>query len=81
MPLPRAGVTIDVRFGNGGKNFVFYPFKQALTGDMKWTRFEFEFTTPENVGKVAMPYIGFYLNRYARGMVWLDHVEMTEVGK
>ena len=78
---PRAGVTIDVRFGNGGKNFVFYPFKQPLTGDMKWTRFEFEFTTPENVGKVAVPYIGFNLSRYAKGMVWLDHVEMTEVGK
>ena len=79
---PRAGFAVDVRFGNKGRNFVFYPFKQALTGTMDWTRFEFEFTTPPHVGGKQMPYIGFYLTRgVSNGMVWLDHVEMVEVKK
>ena len=47
---PRGGVTSDVRFGNGGENSVFHPFKQALNGNVEWTRFEFEFTTPDKVG-------------------------------
>ena len=78
---PKAGVTADVRFGCDGKYFVYYPFKQALRGDMDWTRFEFEFDTPQKVGNKVTPYIGFYLNRKATGKVWIDHVEMVEVKK
>ena len=78
---PRSGVTSDLRFGNGGRNFVFYPFKQPLTGDVNWTRFEFELTTPPDVGKVFTPYIGFYLHKKCTGTAWIDHVELVEVKK
>ena len=78
---PRSGVTSDLRFGNGGRNFVFYPFKQPLTGDVNWTRFEFELTTPPDVGKVFTPYIGFYLHKKCTGTAWIDHVELIEVKK
>ena len=59
----------------------FYPFQQPLTGNVKWTRFEFELTTPPNVGSKFVPYIGFYLNKRCTGKVWLDHVELVEVKK
>ena len=78
---PKGGVTADVRFGNGGTNFVFLPFKQPLTGNVKWTRFEFEFNTPAEVGKKTAPYIGFYLNKECKGTAWIDHVELVEVAK
>ncbi|MBR7138839.1 MAG: DUF4838 domain-containing protein [Lentisphaeria bacterium] len=78
---PRGGVTSDVRFGNGGENSVFHPFKQALTGDVEWTRFEFEFTTPDKVGAKTKPYIGFYLHKKCSGAAWIDHVELVEVKK
>ena len=46
---------------------------------MDWTRFEFEFTTPGNVGAKRSPYIGFNLNSKCKGRVWLDHIQLTEV--
>ena len=79
---PNAGFRSDLRFMNGGSNSVFYPFKQALRGTIPWTRFEFEFTTPENTGKTRNPYIGFYLDKNCKdGKVWLDHIELVEVKK
>jgi hypothetical protein len=79
---PKAGFRSDLRFMNGGAGSVFYPFKQALMGTIPWTRFEFEFTTPENTGKNRDPYIGFYLDKNCKnGKVWLDHIELVEVEK
>ena len=78
---PGSGITADVRFGNPGKNFVFYPFKQPLTGTMEWTRFEFEFTTPDKVGTQIKPYIGFYLHNKCTGSAWIDHIECVEITK
>jgi hypothetical protein len=78
---PGSGITADVRFGNPGKNFVFYPFKQPLTGTMNWTRFEFEFTTPDKVGTQIKPYIGFYLHNKCTGTAWIDHIECVEITK
>ena len=76
---PGAGVTVELRYNNGGKNPVYYPLKQPLRGTMDWTRFEFEFTTPGNVGAKRSPYIGFNLNSKCKGRVWLDHIQLTEV--
>lgn len=78
---PRGGFSSDIRFGCSGTYIVYYPFKQALTGDVEWTRFEFEFTTPANVGSRTSPYIGFYLNKNCTGSAWIDHVELVEVKK
>ena len=81
VTVGKRGFSSDVRFGNGGRNFVFYPFKQHLTGDVQWTRFEFEFTTPAGVGAKSSPYIGFYLEKSVSGSAWIDHVELVEIKK
>ena len=81
VTVGKRGFSSDVRFGNGGMNSVYYPFKQPLTGDVEWTRFEFELTTPANVGAKSSPYIGFYLDKNCTGSAWVDHVELEEIKK
>ena len=76
---PRQGFFMDIRFGKSGADNVLFPLSPALSGTLPWTRYQFEFTAPANIGTKGAPYIGFYLSPDARGKVWIDHVELIPV--
>ena len=65
-----------IRFGKNGADNVLSPLKPSLTGTLPWTRYQFEFTAPANIGTKSAPYIGFYLAPDTRGKAWIDHVEI-----
>lgn len=73
---PQSGLFSDIRFGKNGADNVLSPLKPSLTGTLPWTRYQFEFTAPANIGTKSAPYIGFYLAPDARGKAWIDHVEI-----
>ena len=76
---PRHGFFMDIRFGKNGADNVLFPLSPAPSGTLPWTRYQFEFTAPANIGTKGAPYIGFYLAPNARGKVWIDHVELIPV--
>ena len=76
---PRLGFFMDIRFGKSGADNVLFPLSPALSGTLPWTRYQFEFTAPADIGTKGAPYIGFYLSPDARGKVWIDHVVLIPV--
>jgi hypothetical protein len=75
----KGGFYINIRMGGSGKiNQVLSFPGHAMTGSNEWVRFEHEFITTPDVGKVHRPYIGLYI-RKAQGKVWIDNIKLTEV--
>lgn len=70
------GFYLDLRYGNG---LSLHPYNRPLTGTIPWIRQSFEFSTPAAVGRDTQPYIGFN-RRLAAGTVWLDKVEISDLG-
>ena len=78
-PESNGGFYINVRMGGSGKLNQVQAFPgQCMSGTNDWVRFEHEFITTPDVGKVYRPYIALYL-RKAKGKVWVDNIKLTEV--
>ncbi|NLZ64386.1 MAG: DUF4838 domain-containing protein [Lentisphaerae bacterium] len=71
----RGGYYVKIDWGNGIPNT--FP-RNAYNSDMPWTRQEFEFTAPAEIGTRSKPYLRFQRHNIT-GTAWIDQAELHEI--